>query len=171
MYSAANPQPNAPGGGGGGSTISPLGTAGLDIAGGILGAIGAQQAGAASAAGYQANALSAGTTAANTNLSLNRQGQQQQYNENKLIGRQRVGYAAGGLNPASGSPLDVMGDTENQYKVEAMNRFYQGEEAGTQANQQATYDTQEAQAARSAADTLSISDILGGIGGALTAFH
>jgi hypothetical protein len=130
--------------------------------GGIIGAGGAQQAGAAQAAAYTANAGVAGTTAANTRLSLSRAQQESDYLANRTIGRQRAGYAAGGINVDSGSPLDVMGDTENQIKFEAMNRFYAGEEAAKTASDQAAFDTTAAAAAKKAADTNSTSSLIGG---------
>jgi hypothetical protein len=130
--------------------------------GGIVSAGGAQQAGAAQAAAYLANAGVAGTTAANTRLSLSRTQQESDYLANRTIGRQRAGYAAGGVNVDSGSPLDVMGDTENQIKFEAMNRFYAGEEAAKTASDQAAFDTKAAAAAKKAADTNSTSALIGG---------
>ena len=97
--------------------------AGADVLGGVVGAIGAEQAGAGTAAadraaaqGYQDNALSAGTTAANTRTSLARSQVSADYDLNKTLGRQGALYGAAGIGPG-GSPLDVMGDTEAQIQV------------------------------------------------------
>lgn len=150
--------------GGGQSPVAGYGGAVFSVAGGILGAIGAQQAGDAQAAAYQANAGVAGTTAANARLSLNRAQQQSDYLANRLVGRQRAGYAAGGVGAASGSPLDVLGDTEEQIKVEAMNRFYAGEAAAKTASDQASFDATAARRAHQAADIGSFSAILSGVG-------
>lgn len=137
----------------------------MSLAGGILGAQGAQQAGAAQAQAYGMNAAAAGTTAANARLSAARQTQQLTYRRNELIGSQRAGYAAGGVSPDGGTPLDVLGDSEDQVRQQALNLFYGGDMAGRSAGDQVAGDLMAAKAAREAADTSSTASILGGIGG------
>ena len=164
----------------GGGDISGYLGAGSSILGGIAGLFGgirsgegAYDAGMASAKAYEANALAAGETAANTWLSIERQNQQANYQENRLIGQQRVGYAAGGVSPFAGSALSVLGDTEAQYKFAAMSRFYKGLETQRVASEQYNADIAAAAAARKAAESArgggilgAFSGLLGGIGSA-----
>lgn len=142
-----------------------LGVAGA-LAGGILGAMGAHEAARGQQAAYLANAGAAATTAVNTRVSLGRSQQEADYLANRLIGRQRAAYAAGGVDPGSGSPLDVMGDTENQIKFEAMNRFYTGEMAAKTASDQVTFDTEAGRRAARAGSAGATASILSGIGSA-----
>ena len=160
----------------GGGDISGYLGAGSSILGGIAGLFGgirsgegAFDAGMASAKAYEANALAAGETAANTWLSIERQNQQANYLENRLIGQQRIRYALGGVSPYAGSPLSVLGDTEAQYKFAAMSRFYRGIETQRVASEQYNADIAAAAAERRAAKSARGGGILGGIGSALGA--
>jgi hypothetical protein len=145
-----------------------LGGAGAitSLAGGIIGGIGALQAGNAQAQGYLNNMAVAGEQAAQELFQFNRQRQAQQYQENRLIGRQRALYGAGGVSAGGGSPLDVMGDTANQIKLQALNLAYAKRFAQTGAAEQGNADIQAAQAAKEAASTNFFGDIIGGIGSA-----
>jgi len=45
----------------------------------------------------------------------------------RLIGAQKAGYAAAGVDVGSGSPLDVMGDTVSQLRLAELVKLYEGE--------------------------------------------
>lgn len=137
------------------------------LGGGIFGAIGATQAGNATAAGLLENAQVQGTNAAQARYAAGTQTQALDYATNRLEGQQRSQYGAGGVDPNTGNPLDVMGDTEAQQRLAAQNLWYAGNFAATSAGQQSAFDVQEAAAAKQAASTQATSAILGGVGGAL----
>lgn len=165
------------------------GGAAAELGGGIIGAIGAENAGSAAAAGYlaegkaQADAYTAnaniqGANAAQARFATERQTQDLQYNANRLLGRQQALYGAAGVTGA-GNPFDVMEDTEAQVHREALNLFYTGDAAATQAGNQYNFDIQaasaavaaanaRAKAARATADTNATSSILSGIGNAVS---
>lgn len=165
---AAVPTPGGPGA---------FGYAGLGgaLAGGIVGAIGAANTASGQAAayeaeakGYEADAAAAGQTGANIWGANARQDQQANYQANELIGRQRAAYGAANVNPASGSPLDVLADTKAEVRTAAMNRFYTAQTRAQAAGQQYTLDEQNAAAARSAAATARESGTLGIISSVLS---
>jgi membrane protein involved in colicin uptake len=91
----------------------------------------------------------------------------QDYLTSRTKGQQAANFGASGVAGLSGTPGDVMADTEAAARFDAFNRFYAGEQEAKQAGTQADYDRRAAKAAREAADTSSTSDILGGIGAAL----
>lgn len=171
-------------GGGGMGDLLGWGGAAAGVGGGILGAIGAEQAASGTAAadlaraqGYAFDAASQGTTAGNIWSATARENTQANYEANRVLGAQRAAYGAAGVNPNSGTPLDLLADTEAEIKREAMNRFYTGEARATAAGQQYTADQMAAQAARQAASearsagtTGAFSAILGGVGSALGSF-
>lgn len=138
------------------------------IGGGVFGAIGAEQAGSATAKGLLENAAVQGTNAAQARFAAGTQTQALDYMTNRLEGKQRALYGAAGVNPNTGNPLDVMADTEAQSRQQALNLWYAGNFAATSAGQQAEFDTQEAQAAKDAANTQATSSVLGGVGSALS---
>lgn len=170
------PNSSYSGGTGFGSALGYAG-AGSALLGGIVGAIGANNAAQGQsdaylgqARGFNQNAEAVGDTAGNIWSAWGRQNSLATYNANQLVGKQRAGYAAGNVGP-SGSPLDVLADTENQVRTEAMNRFYTSTERGHAAGMQYGLDQENAQAAtdaasraRSSADTGIFSSILQGIG-------
>lgn len=137
------------------------------LAGNIISGIGALQAGKAQAQGYMNNMAVAGDRAAQEMFQYNRQRLAEGYAENKLIGKQRAAYGAAGVGASGGgTPLDVMGDTENQIKLQALNlayakRFVQAGAAATGAA-----DVQAADAAKKAGDMGFLGDLIGGIGNA-----
>lgn len=137
------------------------------LGGGVLGAIGAQQAGSATAQGLLENAAVQGTNAAEARYSATTQTAALGYLTNRLLGKQRADYGAAGVSPTSGSPLDVVADTREQARQQALNLWYAGNFAATSAGEQAQFDTQEAKAAKQAASTSATSSILGGVGSAL----
>lgn len=170
--------------------------AGIDVLGGILAAQGAKQVGQGQALAYQGQAAAdraqatADLTNAGTQVTNSVQARtatqqnllQQGYDEQRIYGAQKAGYAAAGIDPAmGGSPLDVLADTQQQVKQQALNTWYAGEVTAGNDIAQAGYDTQEAaaanqaaqtadQAARTARQTASTSEttsILGGIGSAV----
>jgi hypothetical protein len=153
-------------GGIGGSDIAGAGAAAAAIGGGFLAASGAQTAAAGQARAYTENALTAGENAAQTRFILNRQDQQQGYEINRIVGQQRARYGAAGVLADTGTPGDVLADTEEEARQAAMNRFYAGDYAARSANEQASYDAEAARAAKRAGRTNATADIIGGIGSA-----
>lgn len=151
---------------GGGDIAGGLGAA-TSIAGGIIGAIGAWDAAAAQSKAYLQNARTQGENAGQARYTARRNQLYADYQQNRLIGQQRADYGAAGVAPGSGTPLDIMADTENQAKFEAYNRWYAGEQQAKSAGRQAGYDAENAKAAREAGDTAATGSIIGGIGNAL----
>lgn len=143
-----------------------LGAAG-SLAGGILGGIGAENAGAAQAQADQQNALMAGIQSANDWETLLRQNQQTTWNENATLGAQKAEYGAAGVNPLAGTPQAVAGSTEAAGNFQRATRLLTGAALGSQANQQVQADQAAARAARQAGNTGMFSAVLGGVGGAL----
>lgn len=141
-----------------------LGAGAAGLAGGFIRAEGAAQTGAAQAQAYNQNALVQGENAARARLTTARNQQYADYQKNQLVGKQRAAYGAAGVGIDSGSPLDVMFDTETEARFEAFNRWYAGEEEAKNAGAAAYFDTENAKAAKKAAKTSETSDILGGIG-------
>jgi hypothetical protein len=146
-----------------------LGYAGAaaSMLGGILGASGAQQAAAAQAKGYRENAAVQGQNAAQARFATIVQQQHADYLANRTFGAQRAAEGAAGVNPNTGSPLDVMADTADQVKFEALSRWYSGQYAAERAGTQYDYDIQAARAAKQAGDTSAIGSLVNGIGGGL----
>ena len=158
-----------------------LGSAATALGGGVVGAVGAGQAAAGQAASYRArakayrqDALEQGYGAAQTWFALGRQQQRADYGRNRMLGAQRAAYGAAGLDPGGGSPLDVMADTEQQYRFDALDRYSSGLAAARRAGRQSEFDLDAAkaedEAARAAAKagrTSGFGSILGGLGSAL----
>lgn len=140
--------------------------AATDVAGGIIGAIGAQQAGAAQARGYMNNMQIVGDQTAQELYQFGRTRVAQLYNQNRVLGTQRARYGAAGVEAGAGSPLDVMGDTANQIKVQALNLAYAQKFAQASAAQQGQADLEAAQAAHSAGQTGFFGQLINGIGSA-----
>lgn len=93
---------------------------------GALGALGSAKAQSdameanADLAEQQAKAQNAATQDATLKLSRERA---------RTIGSQTALYAAGGIAPSSGSPLDVMADTAREYERDILNTGYSGSSA------------------------------------------
>lgn len=148
-----------------GDVLSGVGAVG-GLAGGYLAGLGAEAAAKAQAQGYDANAALVGNQVAGEMFQFGRQRLAQNYRANAITGRQQALYGAGGVTGGGGSPLDVMSDTNNQIKLEAMNLAYAKRFAQRTAAAEGQEDYTAADAARKAGGASMIADLLGGIGNA-----
>jgi hypothetical protein len=148
------------------STLSLVGS-GLGLVGGIVGARGAQQTGRATVAAAGFNRDIGLINARQARAAAGAGVEQIRYGGARLMGAQRAGYGAAGVDLSSGSPLDVYGDTASQIKLAELVRFYEGEVAATEAENKANIAAMSGVAAGQAADTNATASLLGGAGSAI----
>lgn len=102
-----------------GSALEPIGL-GLGVASQVLGGVSAAEQGKAQAKAYAANADIALQQARN-------QAAQEQDKYKRLAASQRASFGASGVDVNSGSPLDVLADTDAEGAVSAMQMLYGGQ--------------------------------------------
>lgn len=81
-----------------------------------------------------------------------------------IMAQQRAGYASSGLDPRSGTPVTVLGDTAKQGELDVMARLYAGQSAATAYRNDAARFQAEGAAAKSAAKIGAMTSLVGGIG-------
>lgn len=104
--------------------------------------------------------------AENNAMAAEQQGQfdaQQIRDKNRrLVASQRAAYAASGVDPNSGSPLDVYRDTKISGELEALTAIYTGRTSANAQTAQASLDRARANSASNAGTLGAASSLLGG---------
>ncbi len=147
-----------------------IGAAGLSLAGGIVGAMGARAAGEGAAQASFFNQEIGKINARQAREAAAAGAERIGYGGARLIGAQKAGYAAAGVDVGSGSPLDVMGDTGSQLKLAELVKLYEGDVAATEAENKANLAAATGAAAQTAAGYSATTSLLGGALGAAKAF-
>jgi hypothetical protein len=144
-----------------------IGAAGLSLAGGAVGAMGALSAGEGSAAAARFNQQIALNNIGQAREAATAGAERIRYGGARMIGAQKAGYAAAGVDVGSGSPLDVMGDTASQLKLAELVKLYEGDVAATEAGNKASIAGATGRAAQTAAGYSAAGSLLGGAAGGL----
>lgn len=139
------------------------------IAGGVVGAMGAQQSAQAQAAAANYNAKVSDRNAQVVRNQAAAEQMDKDFEHRRQLGAIRAAYGASGIDPA-GSPLDVLQDTAMEQELEVKRVGYEGELRAIEQGDKATAFRMEAKAAKDAGAIGAISSIIGGVSGAARGF-
>ncbi|MCB1477079.1 MAG: hypothetical protein H6883_08170 [Rhodobiaceae bacterium] len=80
-----------------------------------------------------------------------------------VIAQQRAGYASSGLDPRTGTPVTVLGDSAKQGELDVLSRLYAGESAATAYRNDAARLAAEGAAQKSASRLNAATTLIGGL--------
>jgi len=129
------------------------------VASGVVGAMGAQQQGAATAAAanYQAQVATRNATVARQQATAEADDQRRE--NRRQLGAIRAAYGGSGIEMA-GSPLDVLEDTALEQELDVQRIGYRGELRAAGENDKATLSLMEAKNAKKAGQIGAVSSVL-----------
>lgn len=120
----------------------------LTVAGAVTGATGALSAGKAQSDMANYNAAVAANQAIAAQQSAAFDEEQHRTKLAKLLSTQKANYGASGVDPNTGTPLQVMADTAAQGELDALAIRYGGAVGAARATSQAELDKMQAKSAR-----------------------
>lgn len=143
-----------------------IGAAGLSLAGGITGALGARASGRAQSEAADFNTDIGVSNATSALRTADAGVQRLRYAGARLQGAQRAGYGAAGIDIGQGTPADVYGDTAGQLRLAELIKFYEGDVSAAESMNKAQLATATGKAAATASNYQAGASLLSGLGGA-----
>lgn len=141
------------------------------VAGTVLSAGGQVAAGNAQKAAYDANAQQEQIQGKQQRNIAIEQGQQKGRDALLRAGAITAAYGAAGVDPNSGSPLEVMSDQATQGELAKQLTLWQGQAQQQSADTQASIDTMQGKAAQQAGYTSALGTLFSGLGRAGGSFY
>jgi hypothetical protein len=147
----------------------PLLSAGMSLASGAVGAMGAMYSANAQAAGLKSQAAWQNRQAVVEQTKTAYDINQQRRRTEATLGAMQVGFAAGGIDTAGGAPIEVGQSIVQESEMTVQGRRFAGQEEVDRLRFEAKNATNQAKAAKQAGVFNAVSSVIGGIGGAINA--